>query len=96
MGKTPYKYAKEYLDQITTKILNKQPLNANELQFLALYDIPALRLLNFFAISPTALLAVKEKLAKYLAWELTYRFFQIVVSEYNQGICESITNAYEY
>jgi len=83
-GKTPYKYAKDNLDGIVTNILNKQPLTASQLQFLALYDIPALRLLNFFSISPTALLAVKEKLANYLAWELTYRFFQIVVSEYNR------------
>lgn len=67
-------YVKKNIDSIVNKILNRRPLSSSDMEFLARYDIPALGLLRVFAPSPSALLAIKEDLEEYLAYELAYRF----------------------
>jgi len=75
-------YVSLTLGGIVGKIINRQPLTAGEINFLAQYDIPALGILKILAPSPSALLVVKDILAEYLAYELTYQFVAGLYGEY--------------
>ncbi len=79
-------YVHSTLDSIITKIINKQPLSATDLDFLARYDIPALGILRILSPSPSALRAVQGDLEEYLAYELTYQFIATLTREYEKVI----------
>lgn len=79
-------YVHSTLDSIITKIINKQPLTASELDFLARYDIPALGLLRILSPSPVVLRAIQSDLEEYLAYELTYQFIAGLAAEYTKLI----------
>jgi len=82
---------KSSLEPIIDKIVNKQPLDSSELEFLARFDFPALKLLEIFAPSPSALKTIQPALERYLAWELTEEFISSLGVEY-QKIVAKVTN----
>jgi len=74
MNPTIAQYVAETVQGIINKIIGKRPLSEEELNFLASYDLPALRLLNVLAPYPSALRAIQLPLTQYISYELLYQF----------------------
>lgn len=76
-------FVKSNLDNIITKIENRQPLSTSDLQFLSMFRIPVYKIFNTLSMQPGALEAVKFELTKMLTAELTYEVLSAVFSDYN-------------
>ncbi len=76
-------FVKNKVDDIITKIENRQPLSNDDLQFLSMFRIPVYKIFNTLSMQPGALEAVKYELIKMLTAELTYEVLSAIFSDYN-------------
>jgi len=76
------------LDSIVNKIITRTPLDRRELEFLAMFPLPAYKLLNYLSASPGLLNVLKEDLSKWMAYELTKHVLSQLSFHYSMVLIE--------
>ncbi|WP_457641297.1 conjugal transfer protein TraH [Persephonella sp.] len=76
-------YVKTNLDNIISKIHNRQPLSTSDIQFLNMFRIPVYKIFNTLSMQPEALDSVKKELLGMLSAELTYEILSSIFSDFN-------------
>lgn len=76
------KSVKEKVDDIATKLINRQALTQNELNFLGMFKVPVYQIFNTLSLQPDALLRAKNELIVYLTYELEYDVLSSILSNF--------------